>query len=99
TGLVEGIQQAAERGFQMPEPRDEAGRLFRESVRTAGAATIRPAEEAVSGAAAATEQAIGAPPGSLRAAAEDVSGVLGPASTVVGMVRRGGAPPRGTRGG
>jgi hypothetical protein len=90
TGLVEGVQQAAERGFQLPEPREEAGRLFRESVRTAGEPIIGPAEEAVSGATSATEQAIGAPPGSLRAAAEDVSGVLGPATTVVGMVRRAG---------
>ncbi len=66
----------------------EAGSQLRESVRGVGEPIIRPVEQAIGSAAGTAEQALGAPPGSVRQAAEDVSNVF-PAGPALGVVRRG----------
>lgn len=83
-GFVEGIREASERGFDPMPPEQGADRRFFESARAAG----EPIQQAASNAAGAVEQAMGAPPGTVRQAAEDVSNVLGPGAPIMGSVWR-----------
>ena len=87
--LGESLSGAIERDFQPRSPESEVDRMMREAPEPE--AVFRPVEEAVSGAATQTESSLGLRPGSFRQAFEDVSGVLGPETAMLGMVSRGGA--------
>lgn len=89
TGLAEGLTGLAERTFKPAPPRSGADAAFMQSARDVTEPIFRPIEQGISSATSALEDVLGAPPGTIRQAAEDVSNVLGPAGAMVGGLRFG----------
>lgn len=86
TGVSEGVGQLIERGGQPAPPSGPADAGAIEAARS----VIDPVGNAVQAGATAIEQATGAPAGTVRQAAEDVSNFFAPVAPMAGMVRSGG---------